>query len=387
MKKIVKLGIIGCGSVARLMHIPVLLNLANRFKIDAIYDIDKTSLNHTAELISNKYSTYKAVSPEQIFRSKNIDAVAILSPTSTHLKYTLNTLKNRKHVFLEKPVTVLPQNIEKIIAAEKKFNKHVQVGMVLRYSSFFKKLIEIINSKKYGRLLWMNWLETRPFDPMLWRYTNSAADGDAIIHDKAVHQINLFNHFAGAKPVEAAAFGGQYLINPKTFKSVRAFTSMVKLKGNSNDNLMAIIKYKNGVKASITISYVSPHSRESRWIIQLEKAKIAAHFETFVKSSGVSKNKWKGHPSSIYLFKDNKNYKVPWKYPMSYPPSEKNLVFYDEYKNEPLHPGSADQWKEFYKTVTNNIKPESSLLIALNDMIVLKAIDESIKKGKIIKIL
>jgi predicted dehydrogenase len=232
----------------------------------------------------------------------------------------------------------------------------------------------------------MNWLENRPFDPTPWRYNNTKINGDAIIHDKAVHQINLFNQFAGSKPIEVSAMGGQYLINPKTYSKVRAFSREVMLKGDSNDNLMALIKYKNGVNASLTVSYVSPHARESRWVIQLEKAKIVAHFETFVSPNKSSKKKWKGNPSSIYLFKDDNSYPVKWKYPMSYPPSDKNLVFYDEYKDEPLHPGSAAQWEAFYETVTKRKKPESNTGIALLDIIVAKAIDDAIKKKKVIRI-
>lgn len=386
MKKLINLGILGCGSVFRSMHLPSLLNQKDKYKIRAVYDTDNKAIKLTQRVLAGKIDLNIADCAEQIFKDPAIEAVAVLTGTSAHVKYTLQALKHRKYVFLEKPAAVLPKDVKRIIAAEKKYGRYVQVGMVLRYSSFYKELCRIIDSEKYGRVLWMNWLETRPFDPMIWRYSNTALNGDAIIHDKAVHQINLFNRFAGAKPVETAAFGGQYLINPKTFSKVRAFRNEVKLKGDSNDNLMAIIKYKNGVKASITVSYVSPHARESRWIIQLEKAKIIAHFETFVSANSASKRKWEGNPSSIYVFSDNKKYPVVWKYPMSYPPDENNLVFYDEYKDEPMHPGSGAQWKAFYETVTKNIKPESSTKVALDDIIVAKAIDEAIKMKKVIRI-
>lgn len=387
MKNRINIGIIGCGSVFRSMHLPALLSKKNKFKIVSLYDIDHQSIKLTKKILSKNEQTDFVTDPLEIFNNPDIHAVAVLTSTSSHVKYTLAALKNNKHVFLEKPVAVIPKDVLRIIEQEKKYKRYCQVGMVLRYSSFFKELNKIIGSGKYGKVLWMNWLETRPFDPYLWRYNDIAKNGDAIIHDKAVHQINLFNHFAGSKPVEAAAFGGQYLINNRSYSKVRAFSREVMLKGESNDHLMALIKYKNGVKASITVSYVSPHARESRWIIQLEKAKILAHFETFVTADNCSKKKWNGHPSSIYLFKDDKNYQVAWKYPMSYPPQDKNLVFYDEYKNEPLHPGSGAQWDAFYETVTKNKKPESNTAIALNDIIVAKAIDDSIKKKRVVKIM
>ncbi len=385
MKTRINLGIFGCGAVSRLMHLPALLNNKHKFNIVSLYDINENALKLTAKLFANENLNFVKL-PSEILSNPKIDSVAVLTSTSSHLRYTLTALQNKKHVFLEKPAAVLPKDVEKIIKYEKKYKRYCQVGMVLRYSSFYRELQKIIGSGKYGKVLWMNWLETRPFDPMLWRYNNTAINGDAIIHDKAVHQINLFNQFAGSKPIEVSAMGGQYLINPNTFSKVRAFSREVMLKGESNDNIMALIKYKNGVKASLTVSYVSPHARESRWVIQLEKAKIVAHVETLVSPNKNSKRRWKGNPSSIYLFKDDNKYPVVWKYPMSYPPTDKNLVFYDEYKDEPLHPGSGAQWDAFYNTVTKNVKPESNTAIALQDIIVAKAIDDSIKKKKVIDI-
>lgn len=387
MKNQVNIGILGCGSIFRSMHLPSLLKQKNKFSIVAAYDPNPKAIELTKMAVGRNSAIKFTASAREIINDPSIDAIAILTRTSVHVKYAIDALKHGKYVFLEKPAAVLPSGVKKIISAEKRYKRYCQVGMVLRYSSFYKELKKIISSGKYGKVLWMNWLETRPFDPYIWRYLDPETDGDAIIHDKAVHQINLFNSFAGSKPAEAAAFGGQYLINPGSYSKVRAFSNEVMLKGRSNDNLMAIINYKNGVKASITVSYVSPHARESRWIIQLEKAKIVAHFETFVDRAKGSKRKWNGHPSSIYLFKDNKSYDVPWKYPMSYPPSDDNLVFYDEYKDEPIHPGSGGQWREFYDTVTKHKKPESSTAIAQEDIIVAKAIDDSIKRKRIVKIL
>ncbi len=386
MPKRINMGIIGAGNVSRLMHIPALLRLKAKYNISAICDIDFNAIKKlTGELKISK-NTLLTIYPDEIIKNSAIDAVAVLTPTSTHLDYTLNSLNNKKHVFLEKPASVNAKDIIKIKSAEKNNKRIVQVGMVLRYSSFYHELVKIIGSGKYGKVLWMNWLETRPFDPALWRYNNTSKNGDAIIHDKAIHQVNLFNAFAEAKPEYITALGGQYLISKNKSAKLRAFTKEVMLKGESSDHLMALIQYKNGVKASLTVSYVSPHARESRWIIQLEEAKIVAHFETFVDPNKSSKRKWKGNPSSIYLFKDDNNYPVPWKYPMSYPPSDKSLVFYDEYKNEPLHPGSTAQWLAFYDAVTKNKKPLCNTDLAIEDTVITDAITKSIKQHRTINI-
>lgn len=384
MQKAVNIGIIGSGAVSRLMHLPALLKLKSKYNVTAICDTSLPQLNKAKAELNFLPDTFLTLKPADILNNKEIDAVAVLTPTSSHFELTLKALANKKHVFLEKPAAVVSKDIKRIMLAEKKSKRHVQVGMVLRYSSFYKELVRLIGSGKYGKVMWMNWLETRPFDTMMWRYNNTNKNGDAIVHDKAIHQLNLFNAFADSKPHIISAIGGQYLINRKKFSKVRAFTNEVMLKGESNDHLMALIQYKNGVKASLTVSYVSPHARESRWIIQCEKAKIVAHFETFVSPNKSTRRKWKGHPSSIYVFKDDRNYDIPWRYPMSYPPSDKNLVFYDEYKNEPLHPGSSAQWLAFYDVVTKNERPFCNTQLALEDTVITEAIMKSIKQKRTI---
>jgi predicted dehydrogenase len=386
----INIGIIGAGVIFRLMHLPVLKKLERKFNIVKIYDIERSAFISAARVMKKlKYPFEKniwAESSEEIFNDGKIDAVAVLTGINSHLDYTLKALNSSKHVFLEKPAALSVKEIQKMDALSAKKKKLVQVGMVLRHSRWFSKLKEIIDSGKYGRVHWMHWLETRPFDPMNWRYDSKNKNGDAIINDKAVHQVNLFNAFAGSVPRKVMAMGGQYMLNNSKVKKLRTFNKEVLLRGDSNDHLMAIIGYENGVKADLLISYISAHARESRWVIQLEKAKIVTHFETFVKGNKKNKFGWDKNPSTIYLFKDDSSYKVPWRIPMSYPPSEKNLVFYDEYSGDPLHPGATKQWMEFYRCIKSNTRPECSLSLAALDTKVTEAICKSVKNERVVRL-
>lgn len=381
MKKI-NLGIIGAGAIFRLMHLPVLKKLESKFRIVRIYDTERTAYIHAAGLMKKLKLPFEkniwAENTQDILIDNSIDAVVILTGINSHLEYTLAAIKNNKHVFLEKPAALSVNDITKMNGFAKKHKRYVQIGMVLRHSKWYEKLKEIIESRKYGKVLWMHWLETRPFDPMNWRYDPKNNNGDAVIHDKAIHQVNLFNAFSGARPEKVMAMGGRYLLSNTKQKLLRAFNAEVSLMGDSNDNLMAIIKYENGVKADLLISYVSPHARESRWVIQLENAKIVTHFETFVKGRKKNMFEWGKNPSAIYLFKDDNSIPVPWRIPMSYPPEENNLVFYDEYKNDSLHPGSVKQLESFYDSLTKGIEPECNLSLAYEDTLVVEAISKSV---------
>ncbi len=380
----INLGIIGAGAIFRHMHFPVLKKLDKKFNISKIYDIDRNAYKLASKLMNRSGYRFDkniwAQSAGEIFADKSIDAVVILTGINSHTAYTLKALNSGKHVFLEKPAALSVRETQKMDSLARKKKKFVQVGMVLRHSRWYNKIMQITGSGKYGRVLWMHWMETRPFDPMNWRYDTKNKNGDAIIHDKAIHQINLFNALGGSPPARVMAMGGQYMLSKTRARKLRTFSKVVALKGDSNDHLMALIEYKNGVKADLLISYVSPHARESRWVIQLEKAKIVAHFETFVKGNNNGRFEWGKHPSTVYLFKDDNSCDVPWRIPMSYPPAEKNLVFYDEYPDDPLHPGATAEWNDFYRCITKSIEPECSLRLAAEDTKVVEKICRSVKQ-------
>ena len=128
MKNRVNLGVIGCGSVFRLMHLPALIKLNNKFNIVSVYDTDEAAIKLTNKLFGKDLPFKIVNNPTKILSDPHIDAIAVLTSTSSHLKYTLQALRNNKHVFLEKPAAVLPKDVLKITQYEKKFNKYCQVG-------------------------------------------------------------------------------------------------------------------------------------------------------------------------------------------------------------------------------------------------------------------
>ena len=97
-------GIIGCGAVSRLMHLPALLHNKHKFNIVSLYDINDNAVKLTKKLFNSKLHLNFAGRPSEITSNPDIDAIAVLTSTSSHLKYTLQALRNKKHVFLKNPL-------------------------------------------------------------------------------------------------------------------------------------------------------------------------------------------------------------------------------------------------------------------------------------------
>src|SRR6185437_10119921 len=96
----VRVGVVGCGMIAQLMHLPSLTELPDLFDVVAVCDrvpglAKRTAVRCGAPRAHDSVEAMLAATPE-------IDAVMIL--TSDHYAPALTALKYGKHVFTEKPL-------------------------------------------------------------------------------------------------------------------------------------------------------------------------------------------------------------------------------------------------------------------------------------------
>lgn len=133
--KNLRLGLIGAGEVAQVIHIPTLQLLDHLYSIVAICDASKKSADHCAHKFRIPIAT---TDPQIIFDNPDIDVVLVLTSDEFHVPYTVAALQHGKHAFVEKPITLSIASARKIIDAEKAANgPKVFVGYMRRYASSF----------------------------------------------------------------------------------------------------------------------------------------------------------------------------------------------------------------------------------------------------------
>ena len=108
---IVKVGVIGIGTVSQLMHLPILSGLHEQYQITAVSDISPTQL----AFIAKKYNATPYTDPYELVKDPNVDAVFVCSPDQYHAAYALAAMEAGKHVFVEKPVTLCMEDLEKLL--------------------------------------------------------------------------------------------------------------------------------------------------------------------------------------------------------------------------------------------------------------------------------
>ncbi|KAL4771166.1 hypothetical protein BDW60DRAFT_223552 [Aspergillus nidulans var. acristatus] len=134
--RIVRVGLIGCGEIAQVSHIPILDFLADYFQITYLCDISANALEHCRRKVG-RASPKITKSAEELCSSSEVDAVLVCNATAYHTEHALLALKNDKSVLVEKPLTSSYGDIERLQAAERTSKGRLMVGYMRRYAPGF----------------------------------------------------------------------------------------------------------------------------------------------------------------------------------------------------------------------------------------------------------
>ncbi|HEX2514920.1 MAG TPA: Gfo/Idh/MocA family oxidoreductase, partial [Chloroflexota bacterium] len=98
----VHVGVVGCGSIAQIMHLPYLRELDDRFQIGALCDVSAGTLHAVGERYGvpphARYADFR-----ELCASDLVDAV-LICPNGSHVPPAVAALEAGKHVLVEKPL-------------------------------------------------------------------------------------------------------------------------------------------------------------------------------------------------------------------------------------------------------------------------------------------
>ncbi|EIW72159.1 hypothetical protein TREMEDRAFT_26442 [Tremella mesenterica DSM 1558] len=147
-------GVLGCGEVAQVAHIPNLQLANHMYNVVAVCDISLEAAQHCGEKFHVKevYTDYK----ELLASPTKIDLVFVLTNDAFHCTHITAALRAGKHVFIEKPMAQTLAECDKIAKVSKETGKIVFVGYMRRYAPALLELKEILkgheNDIKYVRV-------------------------------------------------------------------------------------------------------------------------------------------------------------------------------------------------------------------------------------------
>jgi predicted dehydrogenase len=134
-----RVGFIGLGMVAQVVHLPVLRAMAREFEIVALCDISQ-------ELGSRVGAAFPDAVVYQDHRTMlaagGLDVVAVVNSDEYHADCAIDALEAGCHVLIEKPVCLTLAELERIKAARDKAGKVAMVGYMRRFAGAYRSMAE-----------------------------------------------------------------------------------------------------------------------------------------------------------------------------------------------------------------------------------------------------
>jgi predicted dehydrogenase len=212
-----KIGVLGAGHLGKI-HLKC-IQASEILTLVGFYDPDPVN----AQKVAETYNTQAFPSVEALLEA--VDAVDIVTPTTTHFALAKQAAELGKHFFIEKPLTHTVKEAEDLIEIVKKQGVIVQIGHVERFNPAF---LSIKDTKVSPMFIEAHRLAS--FNP---RGTDVSVVLDLMIHD-----IDLILHLVKSD-----------------IKSIHA--SGVAIVSASPDIANARIEFENGCVANLTASRMS----------------------------------------------------------------------------------------------------------------------------------
>ena len=217
MKDQIKIAVIGVGHLGK--HHVEHFHTIKEAHLVGVYDIDK----NRSEKISNLYGIQNFDNIDTLLN--NVNAVSVVTPTSEHKSVALKCIENRKHVFIEKPITSTVSDADDLIALARKQNTIIQVGHIERLNPALLPLKDYDINPRF--------IEIQRLAPYMERGSDVPVVLDLMIHD-----IDLVLTFVSSAIKDIKATG-------------------ISIMTNSVDIANARISFENGCVANLTSSRVA----------------------------------------------------------------------------------------------------------------------------------
>ncbi|KAF2732776.1 NAD(P)-binding protein [Polyplosphaeria fusca] len=144
-EKVLRVGIIGCGEIAQVSHIPIFNFLHTKFLTTYLCDASQGAVEHCKRMVQGNTPATTS-SPQELCASSNVDVVLICNGDEAHVECGILALKHNKWCLIEKPLALCYRDLNMLLEAEKKSEGKVFVGTMRRYAPAFLEAIEEVKS-------------------------------------------------------------------------------------------------------------------------------------------------------------------------------------------------------------------------------------------------
>lgn len=202
-----KIGIIGCGKIAQVRHIPEYA-AHPQAELWSYYDIN----GERAQALAGQYGGRACGSWRELLDDPELDAVSVCAANHAHAEITIAALEAGKHVLCEKPMAATLAQCEAMVQAAKKSGKYLMIGHNQRLAKAHAQARRLVEKGVIGDIVTFRTTfghggpETWSVDPGkdTWFFDKKRAAMGAMA-DLGIHKTDLIQFLTGQRVVETTA--------------------------------------------------------------------------------------------------------------------------------------------------------------------------------------
>jgi predicted dehydrogenase len=251
-----RFALFGCGRIAQ-KHATLLGNkkIPNAV-LSGVCDIVEAK----ARILSKRYNVPYFTDPDEMIKTVHPDVIVILTDSGMHAEHTIQLAKYGKHIVVEKPMAVKPEDADRMIEACRQNNCKLFVVKQNRYNKPVVLLRKDLDEGRLGKIFMatvrVRWCrEQSYYDLAEWRGTKDHDGG--VMSNQAIHFVDMLQWMAG--DIESLVAKGM--------------TAAVNIE--AEDTVAVLIKFKSGAIGTIeATTAVRPKDIEGSLSIIGEKGSV-----------------------------------------------------------------------------------------------------------------
>jgi len=249
----IQIALVGAGRIGVVHGNNILAN--QRF--DLRYVVDAVEAN--AKNVASKAPNAKVLSSiDEALADPNLKAVVICTPTAQHKELIIKSLRAKKAVMCEKPISLKVEEIDECYNEAKKCGTPLLCGYQRRHDPSFRQLQEACRKGSVGTL---QIVKTTSRDNPVPTLAYLKISGK-IFHDCGSHDIDVCRWILGEDPVEVFAIGSAF---KKEIGEMHDW-----------DTVLISLKYPSGAIASIDLSRKAAYGYDQRIEVLGDKGMVQA---------------------------------------------------------------------------------------------------------------
>jgi predicted dehydrogenase len=195
-----RIGVIGCGQIARAIHLPVLARIPDARLVALAEPVEANRLAAAATVPgATVHSDYR-----ELLQAGGLDAAVICVPPHLHAPCAIAAFDAGLHVYLEKPLAPSSADGARVVEAWRRARKIGMMGFNFRFHPQVERIRQRLGNGDIGSPLGVRSVFTiLPHELPEWK--RSRTTGGGVLLDLASHHVDLVQHLLGEPVVRVYA--------------------------------------------------------------------------------------------------------------------------------------------------------------------------------------